>query len=117
MRFTAIALACCLALTSCTTVRTVAVPGTSAQEIPDIQVGDRVVVLLKSGQSESFKVTSVGTAAIYGEHRSIAYSEIQSLEIRKLNGRRTAWLGVGIVAGIAAVLYAALLVALAQGEE
>jgi len=117
MRFAVYALACSLALTSCTTVREVAVPGASGQQVPDVQVGDRVVVLLKSGKSESFKVTSVGTAAIYGKHESIAYSDIQSLEIRKLNGKRTAWLGIGIVVGLAAVLYAALLVAITQEEE
>jgi len=90
---------------------------TSVQQVPDIQAGDHVVVLLKSGKSVSFKVTSVGTVAIYGKRQSIPYSEIQSLEIRKLNGRRTFWLGIGIVAGLAAVLYAALLVAITQEEE
>jgi hypothetical protein len=117
-RIVVYALACCLGITSCTTVREVGLPSdASVQQVPDIQPGDHVVVLLKSGKSESFKVTSVGTVAVYGRHQSIAYSDIQSLEIRKINGSRTAWLAIGIVVGLAAVLYAALLVALTQEEE
>jgi hypothetical protein len=108
-----------LLLASCTSLRAVHVPPADArwQQVPDIQVGDSVVVILKDGRKEAFRVTSVGTAAVYGKTRSISYADIETLQIRKFNGKRTAWLVLGTLAGVAVVSYGALLAALSQEED
>jgi hypothetical protein len=113
------AIICSLLLSGCYPLREVRVPPPDEkwQQVPDIQVGEQVVVIRKSGRKTAFKVTSVGTTAIYGKDLNIPYTDIESLQIREFDGRRTAWLGVGIVAGAAALLYAALLVALSQAGE
>jgi hypothetical protein len=95
----------------CTTLRPVAnVPSDLSQHFNDggvLQPGDRVVITTTAGVRHQFRVSAVHDGVIYGDHDSVPFSEIASVERRESSGAKTTILVVVIV-GVVALLAAAV---------
>jgi hypothetical protein len=93
----------------CTTLHPIAnAPSNLSQHFGDggvLQPGDRVVITTTSGAKHQFRVTSVRDGVIYGDHDSVPFSEIASVERRETSATKTTILVVvilGVVGAIAA---------------
>lgn len=98
----------------CTTLQPVAnAPSDLSQHFNDggvLQPGDRVVIATTSGAKHRFRVSSVHDGAIYGDHDSVPFSEIASVQRRETSATKTTILVVvilGVVGAIAAAVSSA----------
>jgi hypothetical protein len=106
-------LSACLVLAGCTTTRHVPF-NQQTDEAPALKPGDTVRVTLKSGQVRRLKVAVAGHETLTGQDLDaagntsiqIALADVQTLEVRKVSSGKTVGLGLAIIAGIVAVLYA-----------
>ena len=77
----------------CTTLRPVAnVPSDLSQQFDEggvLQPGDLVVITTTAGVRHQFRVRSVHDAVIYGDHDSVPFSEVASVERRESSGAKT----------------------------
>ena len=89
-------------LTSCTTLegRPVPAPGTP-QTQTIAQVGNRVVVTTKAGETKAFKVTAVEPDALVGKNVRIAYADMSTLSVKRAKARQTVITVLAIVLVIA----------------
>jgi hypothetical protein len=103
-----ILLSASLLASSCATVRDVPLPLViDATHLPDVHVGDRVVVTRKNGTTESFRITAIQSEALLGRTVRVSYSDISSIEVRRVSIWRTSGVVVGVlVAAAGAVVYA-----------
>ena len=99
----------------CTTLRPVAnVPSDLSQHFNDggvLQPGDRVVITTTAGVRHQFRVRSVHDGVIYGDHDSVPFSEVATVERREPSGAKTTILVVvilGLVAAIASGVHSGL---------
>lgn len=95
----------------CTTLQPIAnAPSDLSQHFNDggvLQPGDRVVITTTSGAKHQFRVSSVHDGAVFGDHDSVPFSEIASIERREYSGTKTTILVVvilGVVGAIAAAV-------------
>jgi hypothetical protein len=97
-----------LLVSSCTTVRDVPLPPViDANHLPTLHVGDRVEVTRKDGSSEKFRITAIQGEALLGKTVRVSYSDISSIEVRRISLWRTSGVVVGVlVAAAGAALYA-----------
>jgi hypothetical protein len=108
--FTVLCLIVCM-VGGCTTLQPVAnVPGDLSQHFGDggvLKPGDRVVITTTSGAKHQFRVSSVRDGMIYGDHDSVSFSEIASVQRRETSTAKTTILVVvilGVVGGLAAAI-------------
>ena len=95
----------------CTTLQPIAnAPTDLSQHFNDggvLHPGDQVVITTNSGAKHQFRVSSVHDGAIYGDHDSVPFSEIASVERREYSGTKTTVLVIvilGVVGAIAAAV-------------
>jgi hypothetical protein len=100
-----------LLIGGCTTLQPVAnVPSDLSQHYGDggvLKPGDRVVIQTVAGGTHSFRVSSVHDGVIYGEHDSVPFSEVASIQRRETSAPKTTGLVLvilGIVGGLAAAI-------------
>jgi hypothetical protein len=95
----------------CTTLRPVPnVPSDLSQHYSDggvLRPGDQVVVKTVGGATHSFRVSSVRDGVIYGDHDSVPFSEIASVERRESSPGKTTLLVV-VILGVVGALAAAI---------
>ena len=98
----------------CTTLQPVAnAPSDLSQHFGDggvLKPGDRVFITTTSGAKHRFRVSSVHDGGIYGDHDSVPFSEIASVQRRETSATKTTILVVviaGVVAAIASGVHAA----------
>jgi hypothetical protein len=116
-------LCCCMVVSSCTTLRDVPLAtGAASVSGAGIKPGDTVRITLRDGASHHLKVEQVEAGALAGRARSgagierYAFSDMQTLEVRRVSiGKTLGAVGATLVV-IAAVLYAALLDSLKEEE-
>jgi hypothetical protein len=72
-----------------------------------LKPGDRVVITTTSGAKHRFRVSSVHDNAIYGEHDSVPFSEITSVQRRDFSATKTSILVV-VILGVAGAIAAGL---------
>jgi hypothetical protein len=86
----------------CTTLQPVAnVPGDLSQHFSDdgvLKPGDRVVITTTSGAKHQFRVRSIRDGVIYGDHDSVPFSDIASIQRRETSATKTTVLVVAILA-------------------
>jgi hypothetical protein len=91
----------------CTTLQPVAnAPSDLSQHYSDggaLHAGDRVIVTTVGGATHKFRVTSVHDGVIYGDHDSVPFSEVVSVQRRELSATKTTVLVV-LIAGVAAAI-------------
>jgi hypothetical protein len=99
----------------CTTLRPVAnVPTDLSQHFGDggvLKPGDRVVITTVAGAMHKFRVSSVHDGVIYGDHDSVPFSEIASIQRRETSAAKTTYLVLvilGVVGGLAAAINSGL---------
>jgi hypothetical protein len=114
----------CLVLTGCSTTHYIPFNNLKANESPALSPGDTVRVTLKSGQIRRLKVAAADAQTITGldldkAHSGIsvqiALADVQTLQVREYEGGRTFWLVAGIVAIVAAAMYASAISELDSG--
>lgn len=93
----------------CTTLHPIAnAPSDLSQRFGDggaLQPGDQVIIKTVTGTKHGLRVSSVSDGVIYGDHDSVPFSEIASIDRREFSAAKTALLVVGI-AGIVGVIAA-----------
>ena len=101
-------------LGGCTTLQPVANARSDlSQHFDDggiLKPGDRVSITTTSGAKHRFRVDSVHDGVIYGDHVSVPFSEIASVQRRETSAAKTAILVVvilGVVGVLAAGIHAA----------
>jgi hypothetical protein len=111
--FTVLCLIVCMT-GGCTTLHPIAnVPNDLSQHFSDggvLQPGDRVVITTTAGATHRFRIRSVHDGVIYGDHESVPFSEIATVQRREVSATKTTILVVvilGVVAAIAAAANAA----------
>jgi hypothetical protein len=92
----------------CTTLHPIAnAPSDLSQHFSDggvLQPGDRVIITTVAGAKRHFRIRSVRDGVIYGDHDSVPFSEIASIDRRDFSATKTTILVVvtlGVVAAIA----------------
>ena len=99
----------CLVGAGCTTTRTLPVPRTDSGRLASrIQPGEKIIVTLLSGETRTFRVTSVESDAVVGGKLRIAFSDIekiQAIQMSKINVPRTLVL-IGALAAVALGIWA-----------
>jgi hypothetical protein len=75
-----------------------------AQLAQDLQAGDRVELVTKSGQRLDFKVERIDSQGLHGGGNDIAFTDIENVSRKKVDAKTTSLivLGVAAVVGIAA---------------
>ncbi len=95
----AVALVCVasLLLTSCTSLRSVAIPnGESPPAWSDVKVGDRVVITTRT-EKKTFTVTAVEPNALAGKGVRVPYADMMTLNVRYIRKGATTAVVVAIV--------------------
>lgn len=97
----------------CTTMHPIAnVPSDLSQHFSDggaLHPGDRVIITTLAGAKHALLVRSVRDGVIYGDHDSVPFSEIASIDRRDFSPAKTTTLVliiVGVAAGLAAAIHA-----------
>jgi len=96
----AIALLCVvsLVLTSCYSLQRVAIPsGQTPPSLPDVKVGDTVVVTNRSGAKKTFEVIAIEADALVGHDVRAPYADMSTLDVKHLRKGATTGLVVGVV--------------------
>jgi len=89
-------------LMSCTTLESRPIPGTGTpQAKATAQVGNRVVVTTKAGETKTFKVTAVEPDALVGRDVRIAYADMSTLSVKRVKAGQTVLVVLTIVLVIA----------------
>ena len=108
--FTVLCLIACM-IGGCTTLRPVAnAPSDSSQHFGDggvLKPGDQVVITTTSGAKHRFPVSSLHDGVIYGDHDSVPFSEVASVERRESSPTKTTLL-VAVIVGVVGVLAASI---------
>jgi hypothetical protein len=98
----------------CTTLHPIAnAPRNLSQHFSDggvLQPGDRVIITTVAGAKRQLRIRSVRDGVIYGDHDSVPFSEIASIDRRDFSATKTTILVVvilGVVAAIAAAAHSA----------
>jgi hypothetical protein len=108
--FVVLCLIVCM-VAGCTTLQPVAnSPSDLSQHFSDggvLQPGDRVVITTVAGATHRFRVRSVHDGVIYGDHDSVPFSEIASVQRRETSAPKMAILVV-VILGLVAALAAAI---------
>ena len=96
-------------VSGCTTLHPIAnAPSDLSQHFGDggvLQPGDRVVITTVAGAKHHLRVRSVRDGVIYGDHDSVPFSEIASVDRRDFSATKTTILALviaGLVGAIAA---------------
>jgi hypothetical protein len=91
----------------CTTLQPIAnAPSDLSQHFGDggvLKPGDRVIITTTSGAKHQFRVSSVHDEVIYGDHDSVPFNEIASVQRRELSEAKTTILVVVIAGAVAAI--------------
>jgi hypothetical protein len=92
-------------LTACTSLQAVSVPsGETPPSLPDVKVGDKVVITTKAGQKKTFAVAAVEADALVGEGIRIAYADMATLGVKHIRKGATTAVAL-VVAFILLVAY------------
>lgn len=95
----------------CTTLQPVAnAPNELSQHFNDggvLKTGDRLVITTTSGAKHRFRVSSIHDGVIYGDHDSVQFSEIASVQRRETSAPKTTIL-VAAILGVVGVLAAGI---------
>jgi len=95
----AVALVCVasLLITSCTALRSVAIPkGESPPAWSDVKVGDRVVVTTRT-EKKTFTVTAVEANALAGKGVRVPYADMMTLNVKYIRKGATTAVVIAIV--------------------
>jgi preprotein translocase subunit SecE len=114
-RWLASLLCCCLAATSCSTLRDVPLTTAPAPvSSAGLTLGDTVIVTLRDGSSQKLKVTQIDATSLSGMGKRgtaearYAFADMASLEVRRVSF----WKTTGVVGATLLVVGTALLLAL-----
>src|SRR5208337_306974 len=93
----------------CTTLHPIAnAPSDLSQHFNDggvLQPGDRVIITTVAGVQHHLRVSSVHDGVIYGDHDSVPFSEVASIERRDFSTTKTTILVV-VILGVVGVIAA-----------
>jgi len=96
-RMVAAVCAVTLLLSGCTTLHDVPVPsGETPPSLPQVKVGDDVVILTKTLQKKKFTVTAVEADALVGDGVRVAYADMATLGVKQVSKGATTVLLVTI---------------------
>ena len=97
-KFVQHSLAACaiLSMVGCTTVQPLTVSQSSLSST--LKPGDQVEVTTSSGKQLKFKVDSVDASGLRGGGQTVAYNDIQSIDRKEIDSKRTLWVVLGVVA-------------------
>jgi hypothetical protein len=91
----------------CTTLQPIAnSPSDLSQHFGDggvLKPGDRVIITTIKGVQHHLRISSVHDGVIYGDHDSVPFSEIASVERRELSTAKTTILVVVILGAVGAI--------------
>lgn len=90
----------CFALLGCVTVQPLSAERTQLSQT--LQPNDRVEIVTTTGQRIKFKVDKVDASGVHGAGQSVAYDDIQSISLTKLQAGRPILIALGIAAVAAA---------------
>ena len=85
-----------LSMAGCTTVQPLTASQSSLSST--LQRGDSVEVTTSSGKQLKFKVDSVDATGVHGGGQTVAYNDIQSINRKEVDTKRTMWVVLGVVA-------------------
>jgi len=85
-----------LSMVGCTTIQPLTASPSSLSST--LKRGDQVEVTTASGKQLKFKVDSVDANGVHGGGQSVAYNDIQSINRREVDTKRTMWVVLGVVA-------------------
>jgi hypothetical protein len=95
----------------CTTLHPIVnAPGDLSQHFGDggvLQPGDRVIITTVAGMKHRLRISSVRDGVIYGDHDSVPFSEIASIDRRDISATKTTILVVVILGVVGAIAAAA----------
>jgi hypothetical protein len=92
-------------LTSCTTLQTVSIPsGESPPSLPGVKVGDTVVITTKAREKKKFAVTSIEADALVGRNVRVAYADMATLEVKRVDKGPTIAIVVVVVLVLAGMV-------------
>ena len=101
-------------ISGCTTLHPIAnAPSELSQHFSDggvLQPGDRVIITTVAGARHHLRIRSVRDGVIYGDHDSVPFSEITSIDRRDFSATKTTILVVvilGVVGAIASAVNSA----------
>lgn len=99
-----------LSQVGCTTMTPVEVqPGETDRKV---EIGDNVRVITKDGQEHIFKVTALTSDSIVGDEVEVSYADITRLEVKELDGWRTAGVSIASLAGALVAVPLLILIAI-----
>ena len=106
-RMVAAVCAVTLLLSGCTTLHDVPIPsGETPPSLPQVKVGDEVVILTKTLQKKKFTVTAVEADALVGKGERVAYADMATLGVKQISKGATTVLlvviGITVYLGYAA---------------
>src|SRR5690349_13917756 len=92
---------CLIFLSACTTLQPVNIADESGRAT--LAKGDTVIITTNSGEVHTFKIVDITAGGLHGKELSVPYSDIRSLQIRRIDAQKTFWLTIGVV-GLGAVI-------------
>jgi hypothetical protein len=109
-RVTVLCLIVCMS-GGCTTLHPIAnAPSDLSQHFGDggvLQPGDRVIITTVAGARHHLRIRSVRDGVIYGNHDSVPFSEISSIDRQDFSAMKTTIL-VAVIAGVVGVIAAGI---------
>jgi hypothetical protein len=85
-----------LSMVGCTTIQPLSANGSELSHT--LKKGDKVELTTTKGQQLNFKVDSVDETGLQGGGQRVAYNDIQSINRKETDTKRTLWVVLGVVA-------------------
>ena len=85
-----------LSMVGCTTLQPLAVNPSNLSS--SLKPGDRVELVTRSGEQLQLKIDSVDANGLQGDGKQVAFNDIQSIDRKETDTKRTAWIVLGVVA-------------------
>lgn len=83
------------------------IAGRRALTLPDLRVGDKATVTMRSGEVRVFTIAAVDASVLRGEDVDVAISQVRDIDVTRISGARTLGVVVAVVVvagGIVAML-------------
>ncbi len=90
----------CLAMLGCMTTQPL--PAERTQLSQTLHPNDRVEIVTKGGEHLKFKVERIDENGLQGAGRNVAYDDIESISLQRIDAGRTTLIALGVAAVAAA---------------
>jgi hypothetical protein len=115
----------CLVLAGCSTSRMISLPQPPGAAAPNVKVGEKVTLTMKSAERQRLRVEAVDANTLTGASLDpprgrviqVSLADVESMTATRFNAGRTLGLAAGVVGGVLLLTFASMYAGVLQCED